>query len=85
MRAGGGDGEPACGSHAGGEEMTDRQRTTARVRRIAREAFDYDSLRPGQREAILAVLDGHERLTTPGWAPLRARRRRPPSWRMTAK
>jgi ATP-dependent DNA helicase RecQ len=42
--------------------VTTPRTIAARIRRIARETFDYDSLRPGQREAILAVLDGRDTL-----------------------
>ncbi len=39
---------------------TDEQ--AARVRRVAQERFGYEALRPGQEEAILAVLAGHDTL-----------------------
>lgn len=40
-----------------------RQDTNAtRVRRIARDEFGYDALRPGQEAAMRAVLDGHDTL-----------------------
>jgi ATP-dependent DNA helicase RecQ len=42
--------------------MTLPKTAAARIRRIARETFDYESLRPGQREAILSVLDGRDTL-----------------------
>jgi ATP-dependent DNA helicase RecQ len=42
--------------------MPTAKTTAARIRRIARDTFDYDSLRPGQREAILSVLDGRDTL-----------------------
>ena len=34
--------------------------TTDRIERVAREAFGFDALRPGQRDAIAAVLDGRD-------------------------
>ena len=34
--------------------------TTDRIERVAREAFGFATLRPGQREAIAAVLDGRD-------------------------
>ncbi len=34
--------------------------TTDRIERVAREAFGFDALRPGQHEAIAAVLDGRD-------------------------
>jgi ATP-dependent DNA helicase RecQ len=39
--------------------MTDR---TSSIRRVAREAFGFDALRPGQEEAIEAVLARHDAL-----------------------
>ncbi|HEX4979829.1 MAG TPA: ATP-dependent DNA helicase RecQ [Acidimicrobiales bacterium] len=39
-----------------------RQPTLADVERVAREAFGFDSLRPGQAEAIEAVLGGRDTL-----------------------
>jgi ATP-dependent DNA helicase RecQ len=33
-----------------------------RIRRVAREAFGYDDLRPGQADAIRAILDGRDTL-----------------------
>ena len=36
--------------------------TAERVERVAREAFGFDALRPGQREAIEAVLAGRDAL-----------------------
>ena len=35
---------------------------TDRIERVAREAFGFDALRPGQREGIEAVLDGRDAL-----------------------
>ena len=34
--------------------------TTDRIERVAQEAFGFDALRPGQRDAIAAVLDGRD-------------------------
>jgi ATP-dependent DNA helicase RecQ len=36
--------------------------STARIERVARERLGYESLRPGQEEAIGSVLDGHDTL-----------------------
>jgi len=36
--------------------------TADRIERVAQEAFGFDALRPGQREAIEAVLDGRDTL-----------------------
>src|SRR5581483_9015586 len=33
---------------------------TAQIRRIARDRFGFKSLRPGQEEAIRAILEGHD-------------------------
>ncbi len=35
---------------------------TDRIDRVARERFGYESLRPGQEEAIRSVLDRHDTL-----------------------
>ncbi len=42
--------------------MPQQETNTARVRRIARDDFGYDALRPGQEAAMRAVLDGHDTL-----------------------
>src|SRR3954469_7098551 len=33
------------------------------IRKIARDKFDYDSLRPGQEATIMSLLDGHDTLS----------------------
>jgi ATP-dependent DNA helicase RecQ len=42
--------------------MAERRNGTKHVRRIAREAFGYDRLRPGQEEAIKSLLSGRDTL-----------------------
>lgn len=42
--------------------MTQQETTAMRIRRIARDDFGYDALRPGQEAAMRAVLDGHDTL-----------------------
>ena len=37
--------------------------TEDRIRKLAREAFGYEALRPGQEQTIRAVLDGHDVLS----------------------
>src|SRR5579883_1075439 len=42
--------------------MSIRRKELWRVRRIAQDKLGYESLRPGQQPAILALLDGHDTL-----------------------
>jgi ATP-dependent DNA helicase RecQ len=42
--------------------MPQHDTNATRVRRIARDDFGYDALRPGQEAAMRAVLDGHDTL-----------------------
>jgi ATP-dependent DNA helicase RecQ len=43
-----------------GDNVTNRVTTSETIRRIARERFGYDELRPGQEEAIRAVVAGRD-------------------------
>ena len=52
-----------------GKTKTEERKTGRELRRVAREAFGYESLRPGQEAAIQAVLQGHDTLAVmpTGW------------------
>ena len=39
----------------------------ARIRKVAKEKLGYESLRPGQREAVSAVLEGHDTRGATHW------------------
>src|SRR3954471_18756046 len=43
-------------------ESEARVKHPARVRKIARERFGFEELRPGQEEAMVAILQGHDTL-----------------------
>src|SRR3954470_19340220 len=40
-----------------------RSRATPDLRKLARDRFDYEQLRPGQEEVIQLILDGHDVLS----------------------
>lgn len=42
--------------------MEQQRKGTIRVKRLAREMFGYDTLRPGQEDALKAVFQGHDTL-----------------------